>query len=278
MSAQAGGHRPLAVAPLVALLLALLAGCVPSGASGAGGIKKEAPPVLFRWTTSAAAGAATPQAAFAAGMRLDLCQPAAARLVTTTWLAAGPDFGVAWVVADCGADRADPRPVQSLFLIRRDRQDGPTCDHWTGDNAGFSVKPPAGPVPDAVRARMPAWLPLPPDAYLELPTTTDVPPRSSVHSWLSATHAFLAGRFEGLATRPAAGATTVSVAGNTGWLVQDGGMASVVVPLATGETYFFSGTAAPDQLLPLAAQTLAHLEEALPLPPLRAPADRLYWC
>jgi hypothetical protein len=258
-----------------ALLAVGLVGCARPGESG---IRKFPPPVLFHWTASAATNAGTPQQAFAAGMRLDLCQPVVARSVVTTWLASGPDYGAAWVVADCRNNRVDPRPVQALFLVRRDRQDGPKCDYWMAVNAGFVQKPPADPVPASVRAQVPAWLPLPPDPYLEYHGWTAPHPLSSLRSWSSVSRVFVTGRFEGQATRPAEGATVVSIAGRSGWLVPGQGMMSVVVPLATGWTFFFSGTAAPDQLQRLAAATLDHIQEALPPEPIPANVDQTAWC
>jgi hypothetical protein len=258
-----------------ALLSIGLVGCSRPGDIG---IQKFPPPVLFRWTPSAATDARTPQQAFAAGMRLDLCQPVAARSIVTTWLASGPDYGAAWVVADCRDNRTDPRPMQALFLVRRDRQDGPKCDYWMAVNAGFAQKVLAGPIPNAERTRVPAWLPLPPDAYHETPAMTSLHPLSSLRTWTSASRVFIAGRFEGQATRPADGAATVSIAGKAGWLVPGQGLVSVVVPLATGWTFFFSGTAAPDQVQQLAASTLDHLEEALPPESIPANVDPTAWC
>lgn len=199
------------------------------------------------------------------GMRFDLCHPVAARSVTITWLATSSTFGAAWVVADCSNNTADPRPEQSLFLVHNDTLDGAACDHWTADNAGYSVKPPAEPLPTQVQAQTPAWLSLPADAYQEMPTGTPFYPRSFIQSWLSATHVFITGRFEGLATRPAT-ATAVLVAGQPGWLVVEHGMASVTVPLANNWTFFFSGTTTTNEAQSLAAKMLGHLDEALPVP------------
>lgn len=225
---------------------------------------KSPPPRLFIWSSAAAAASATPQQAFAAGMRLDLCNPVAARSVTMTWLAASPTYGVAWVVADCRNNAADPRPVQALFLVHKDPVDGAACNHWTANNAGYIVKPPAGPLPTQVQAQTPAWLSLPDVAYQEMPTGTAAHPISSVQSWLSATHVYITGRFEGHATRPAT-AISATVAGHPGWLVVEHGMASVVVPLASGWTFFFSGMATASETQTLAAETLGHLDEALPV-------------
>lgn len=222
------------------------------------------PPRLFIWSTAAATNSATPQQAFAAGMRFDLCHPVAARSVTVTWLAASPTYGVAWVVADCRNNTQDPRPVESLFLVRNDTQDGAACDHWTADNAGYSVKPPTGPLPTEAQAQTPPWLSLPVDTYQALPTGTAAHPVSSVKSWLSATQVFITGRFEGIATRPA-GATSVSVAGRPGWLTTEHEMASVVIPLANGWTFFFSGMSGASETQTLAGETLGHLDETLPV-------------
>jgi hypothetical protein len=261
---------------LAGILLAIgLVGCARPGDSG---IRKFPPPILFRWTPSAASDARTPQQAFAAGMRLDLCQPVAARSVVTTWLASGPDYGAAWVVADCRDNRNDPRPMQALFLVRRDRQDGPKCDYWMAVSAGFVQKALTGPMPNAERAQVPAWLSLPPDTYHETPAMTSLHPLSSLRSWMSASRVFITGRFEGQATRPADGATLVRVAGRSGWLVPGQGLVSVVVPLATGWTFFFSGTAVPDQVQQLAASTLDHIQEALPPEPIPANVDPIAWC
>src|SRR5262249_37420184 len=155
------------------------------------------------------------------------CQPAPTRSLATTWLVTSPTYGVAWVVADCRATGADLRPVQALFLVRRDRQDGPVCDHWTANNAGFLMRAPNGPVPVALQARVPEWFPLPPGSYLSNVGGPSLYPHSSVRSWTSASHAFIAGRFEGQATRPAGGAQAVTVAGQAGLLVQGQGLVTV---------------------------------------------------
>src|SRR5258706_7198337 len=261
---------------LAGVLLAIgLVGCARPGDSG---IRKFPPPELFRWTASAATDARTLQQAFAVGMRLDLCQPVAARSVVTTWLASGPDYGAAWVVADCRDNRNDPRPVQALFLVRRDRQDGPKCDYWMADNAGFVQKALTGPMPNAERAQVSAWLSLPPDTYHETPAMTSLHPLSSLRSWTSASRVFVTGRFEGQATRPADGATLVRVGGRSGWLVPGQGLVSVVVPLATGWTFFFSGTAVPAQVQQLAASTLDHIQGTLPPEPIPANVDPTAWC
>lgn len=198
------------------------------------------------------------------GMRLDLCHPVVARSVTITWLAASSTYGVAWVVADCRNNTADPRPIQSLFLIRKDTMDGAACDHWTADNAGFNVKPPAEPLPTEVQAQTPAWLSLPADAYQATPTGTTAHPLSRIQTWLSATHVFITGRFEGHAMRPVI-ATPVTVARQPGWLVVEHEMASVVIPLTSNRTFFFSGMTTAREAQSLAAETLGHLDEALPL-------------
>lgn len=224
-------------------------------------------PVLYRWSAQAAAGSATPQQAFAAGMQLDLCHPVAARSVTITWLASGPNFGVVWVVADCRNNAADTRPVQSLFLAHRVIQQGSTSDQWLSGDVGFTQKPPAGPIPAEVQAQTPPWLSLPPDAYLQTPTVTNTQPLATILSWTSATNVFITGRFEGSATPPSTGASTISVTGHAGWLVEDQGMASVVVPLASGQTFFFSGTTTGREVQLLATEMLSHLEYVLPLNP-----------
>ncbi len=227
-------------------------------------VVKSPPPRLFTWSSPAATASATPQQAFAAGMRFDLCHPVAARSMTTTWLAASPSYGVVWVVADCRNNTADPRPVQALFFVHKDAVDGAACNHWTANNAGYIVKPPAEPLPTQVQAQTPAWLSLPADTYQEMPTGTAAHPLSIVQSWLSATHVFITGRFEGRATRPA-GATPTTVAGRPGWLVSEHGMASVVVPLTNDWTFFFSGMTTMSEARTLAAETLGHLNEALPV-------------
>jgi hypothetical protein len=55
-------------------------------------------------------------------------------------------------------------------------------------------------------------------------------------------------------------------------------LVSVVVPLATGWTFFFSGTAVPAQVQQLAASTLDHMQEALPPEPISANVDPTAWC
>src|SRR5258708_22720959 len=109
--------------------------------------------------------------------------------------------------------------MQALFLVRRDRQDGPKCDYWMAVSAGFVQKALTGPMPNAERAQVPASLSLPPDTYHEAPAMTSLHPLSSLRSWTSASRVFITGRFEGQATCPADGATLVRVAGRSGWLV-----------------------------------------------------------
>ena len=78
--------------------------------------------------------------------------------------------------------------------------------------------------------------------------------------------------------RPDAGATAVSVGGMEGRDTEENGMVSVVLPLSSGQTMFFSGDDTPGAMQHLAANLLAHLEQALPPAPLPAGYDPTVWC
>jgi hypothetical protein len=111
-----------------------------------------------------------------------------------------------------------------------------------------------------------------------MPTWTALHPVSSVRAWLSSSHVYIAGRFEGEATRPDAESTPVSIGGVDGWQTEAHGMVSVVLPLSSGQTMFFAGADTPAHIQSLAANVLAHLDSALPPEPIPATVDPTAWC
>ena len=125
-------------------------------------------------------------------------------------------------------------------------------------------QPPVSASLDDIGHGIPSWLPLPTDAYLESGLFGPLH-AFTFATWQSNTRLFIAGRFEGSATRPA-GTETVSIGGHTGWQATDHDIVTVTLPLADGWTFFFSGTADSATMRHLASASLDHLDTLLPKP------------
>jgi hypothetical protein len=248
--------RPLFLG-LGALAL-VLAGCKYSGP------QSSPAPEAFSWVPTAAPSA-TAQQALAVSLRdLHLCgsEPT---VVTTIWVVTGTTYGMAVLTADCHTDSNDTRQTLVLVQLGVDTPYQPRCPHWqlVGETyVGRNAPPPNAPAD--VLAHVPAWLPLPPDAYASDPMGGGVVTPSWVQVWESATREFIAGRFRSTALRPPnAQALTSEPAG---WVTEDHGLVSVVLPQPGDWTFFFAGTAAPAQVEDLARRALPHADDLLPWP------------
>jgi hypothetical protein len=218
-----------------------------------------------------AAPSVTAQEALAVSLRdLRLCLSGPAAAVTTTWVVTGPTYGMAILLADCHTDPHDTRQALAFLQVGVDTPYQPRCPHWQLEGGSLvTLRPPPNP-PEAGLAQVPSWLPLPPDNYLTDPLGGGPYPPSAVQVWESATQEFVTGRFQGLALRPpdAQPLTTES----PGWLTKEHGLVSVVLPQPDGWTFYFAGTASPQQVEDLARRTVAHADDLLPWPQ-PAPTD-----
>lgn len=264
MSLMRRARRSLSLELVVLVLVLVLAGCqsVPA---------KRPPPSPFTWRPTAAPSV-TAQQALAADLRdLQLCFSGPATALTTTWVVTGPTYGLAVLVADCQTDPHDTRQGLAFLTLGVDTPDQPRCPHWQLIGPTLvDLRPPPDP-PTDVLAQVPAWLPLPPDHYLTDPLGGGQSPPAAGQMWLSATREFVAGRFRAVALRPP-NARALTTSEPAGWLDEEHGLASVVLPQPGGWTFFFAGTAAPGQVEDLARRTLPHVDELLPWPQPR-PAD-----
>lgn len=175
-------------------------------------------PRPFVWHASATSGAATPQEALAKGLISTPCETAQG------WVAAATQTTTWFVVA----------PRYGLVLLV------PSC-HLQGGQPIL-------------------WLLT--IARLGLGGSTwgpeiGVDPQASVLAWSSDTRLYVAGHVADEAFPPA-GALPVSIAGSAGWMTEDHGMVSVVLPGANGTTFFFAGSGSADEIQQLAALALQH--------------------
>jgi hypothetical protein len=252
---------------ILAMVSSLLAGCAlpwTPAYSSSSSFRSYPAPIPFVWTRVTPAPA-TPQQAFAAGMsQLRLCFNGPARASTTTWLVAGPTYGVALARGNCSNDSQDQRTGIAILPIALDKSVQPHCPAWVLESSSFGPLPNADANLGQMAYNIPQWLPLPRDMYVPGQIGGGVVP-SALFSLESSSRLFISGRFAGSATRPA-GAEAVSVGGRSGWQVRDHDIVSVTVPLADGWTFFFSGTADALTMRQLASASLAHLDTLLPKP------------
>lgn len=253
----------------------------PGQTDGHGGSRPffQPAPHSYTWTPSLATSrSTTPQAAFAAGVHLNMCLSEQPRSVTVTWLTSSATFGVAIIHADCGSEG---RPT-ALFTLGvttaglADTSASANCRPWAplgGDYFAHSPTPDeatSSPPPGSTD-QIPSWLPLPHHGYLIGGAGESQYPQMHIIHWLYAGQEYVVGRYEGSADQPPTGAVAVVVAHQPGWYVEASGFVSVVVPLADGETFFFAGTAAPDTLVTLATLGLERLDQIV-AKPLAVPA------
>ena len=259
-------------AAMVLLALGMLAGCavplpwVPAYSSSSSGVVSYPPPQPYFWKRVTPAPL-TPQQAYVAGIsQLRLCSNSPTTTTTTTWLVAGPTFGIVLARADCPNDPTGASVSFALLPLALDKSVQPRCPAWEIEGGSVGPLPPAGANMGQMAFQIPSWLPLPKDNYLPQPMgASDIVP-SSLLLLESSTRLFVTGRYAGSATRPA-GAETVSVAARSGWRTRESGMVTVTVPLAGGGTFFFSGTADATTIQNLASAALPHLDTLLPQPP-----------
>lgn len=258
------------VAAITVAFSALLAAC---GGASTPTVSSRPAPRLFSWTESATTTTQTPQAAYAAAMRLTPCLPGAAwyagdppRSSTVTWLLSAPDYGLANIQVTC----APPAQPFHLFLLQlyRDAATGgwrPTGTSIVGKNANT----PGATVHDPGYGPPPAWLPLPDDAYvryiLQQPGYQQSP-EGSIVDWDGQANLFVLGHIADRAVQPM-DATPLNREGGAAWMTSENGLVTVTQILADGTTRFFAGTAAPTQAQALAAAAFAHSDDVLqPLP------------
>ena len=105
--------------------------------------------------------------------------------------------------------------------------------------------------------------PLPGDHYTCVGYVAEQTPPFDAMFCLSATETYVFGHFAREGARPT-GAPTITLAGNAGWLVQDNGFASVVVPLQDGETFVFGGTTDPAGAESMGSEVLSKLSQYVP--------------
>ena len=259
-------------AAMVLLALGMLAGCavplpwVPAYSSSSSGVVSYPPPQPYFWKRVTPAPL-TPQQAYVAGIsQLRLCSNSPTTTTTTTWLVAGPTFGIVLARANCPNDPTGASVSFALLPLALDKSVQPRCPAWEIEGGSVGPLPPAGANMGQMAFQIPSWLPLPKDNYLPQPMgASDIVP-SSLLLLESSTRLFVTGRYAGSATRPA-GAETVSVAARSGWRTRESGMVTVTVPLAGGGTFFFSGTADATTIQNLASAALPHLDTLLPQPP-----------
>lgn len=253
---------------LLVIVLGLLTGCalpwVPAYTSSSSSIQSYPPPSPFVWTR-VTPPPPTPQQAYAAGIsQLRLCFNGPASATTTTWLAAGPTYGVALVRGECLSDPQNQRTGIAILPISLDKSVQPRCPAWVLEGGSVNSLVPADAMQGYKAYTIPPWLPLPNDFYRPEQLGGGVIP-SSLLALESGTRVFLTGRYQGTATRPA-GAETMSVGGHSGWRVSENGIVTVTVPLADGWTFFFGGTADATTMRQLASASLSHLDTLLPKP------------
>jgi hypothetical protein len=188
-----------------------------------------------------------------------------------TWLTTGPTFGLALVEADCsGPHRVALVALTSQFY-------GMVCQGWSAVTTTLSRPTDPSAVPSNAFFSIPSWLPLPHQGYTG---TAAAAPAGSVAEqvytlWLYTDQTYAAGRYMGQVYE-AASAAPITVAGLAGWVttdVSDGSYTTVTVPLAGGQTFFFSGTGSPAHIQQLAAIVLTHVDTLLPnvgIPPARS--------
>lgn len=230
-------------------------------------------PRLYIWSHNAAYDSKTPQEAFAANMQLTPCVDATSsetgrgtppESATVTWLDAGRDYGLAFINITCPHQ---PRPY-TLWLSSLGRDDqrhwdtqtGYILTNWNSGSQSTSTS--------VSNVQVPSWLSLPSDTYIgiRVPGPVGLNPPASVAAWYSSSRnvrTFIFGHVADPATRPA-GATSVQVNGQAGWVSEQNGIVIVTLPLTDGSTAFFVGTGTVSQVEELAARAFAHMDDVLP--------------
>ncbi|HEV2458103.1 MAG TPA: hypothetical protein VGS80_07025 [Ktedonobacterales bacterium] len=200
----------------------------------------------FVWVTTDADQGASPQAAYAASAQARSPDGGLHNPANSWWLATGPNFGLV-------VSQLDPAGQNmALSVLSRGSVQGP---NWMAIVSGYGTRP-------SVNAGMPKR-PLPGSNYTCAGYVAEPAPPFDAMFCLSATETYVFGHFAREGARPT-GAPTVTVAGNAGWLVQDNGFASVVVPLQDGETFVFGGTTDPAGAEGMGSEVLSKLSQYVP--------------
>ncbi len=226
------------------LIAAFLAGILQQSPRNVGGVL---PPPLFQWSPTNVTGNLSPQDAFARGVTLTPCRGQPAESVTVSWLGVNPHFGLALIQARCSQDIG----LAEIVFVMYQKQVGvwtPLVENDTGItiyNTDFTT--------------VPSWLPLPKDTKYSLTWTPGENP-VLLRGWYSFSHLYLGGRI-GNPVQPASTSQPVTIAGKKGWLVNDRGIVTILVPLSSEETYFFTATDSPQETQVLSADLLEHLDE-----------------
>ncbi len=170
------------------------------------------------------------------------------------WLATSPMFGIALVqldpagqyldVATVGVDPREHIWVENSTTIRNGQ--GCTGESRVVDNVVF---------PENI-CQM---------GTLHHTSGADYPGRYTLTSWISNTETFVVDHIASIPQRPSTGTTNVTIHSTPGWMLQEHGITSIILPLAGGEAFIFAGTANTTQSQNLATQVLAHLQEIAPL-------------
>lgn len=259
-----------------AVLLAFLFGVRPWMGTTPNTAPVVPPSLPLQWSSAAAEGSTSAEQAFARGATLRPCtldnastSPAtsgnvavAASALDTIWLENGPHYGIVLIQFACPAGTREHG--ESIVWINSlgKRPNGewlPLAGEYTPRPASSGTPSPQSPV-----AGVPAWLALPGDHYEgRLVGPCGQVPAVAWQSWDSTTRTFVAGHVADRALLPAY-ARPVTIDGKAGWMTQQDGIASVVVPLADGTTFFFAGSLTSTQIQGLSAQALAHLSALLP--------------
>jgi hypothetical protein len=127
-------------------------------------------------------------------------------------------------------------------------------------------------LPVGVEASIPSWLPLPPGRYASTLGSLigDISPlcHNGWVAWQSSTYEVVAGQTDWAVLPPPYDATTttstISVDEHPGWLTDDHGIATVVVPMPDGSTFFLAGTDPASEVADLAAHALPHRDDLMP--------------
>lgn len=234
------------------------------------------PPLPLHWSSAAAEGSTSAEQAFARGATLTPCMlenasnsavtsgkvAVAASALDTIWLENGPNYGIALIQFTCPLGTREHG--QSTFWV--DSLGKRPNGEWLPLAGEYTPRPASSGMPStqSLSAAVPAWLALPGDNYEGhlVGPCGQIPP-VAWQAWYSATRTFVAGHVADRALMPA-DARLVTIAGKAGWMAQQYGMVSVVVPLADGTTFFFAGSVTSAQVEGLSAQALAHLSALLP--------------
>ncbi len=246
-------HKFCAICSCFMLLLLLLAGCAAVPESSA---------LALAWAASiSAAQSNAPDAAYVACARSQRPDGTLAVPAVNTWLATGsqPRIGLALSQLDAAGQ------FFGIGIITVDQG----SDRWTlTDNGSLARPAPGAGVPAAQEAGK-AWH-LPPGTYNSLAfDVPDTQPGGSVQLWVSDhQQAFVLARLYTTLQRPA-GATSVTLSGQPGWLSGQGHFTIISLNLTTGiyaglGTLLYAGTGGVQQSEQLASQAAGDLNDILP--------------